>query len=66
MLLKSVLVPPIVCAITGNGEGEKQLGQVMMLGANSQQVINDVKDRITLIQKNHRLKGYILMDFRTR
>jgi Cu/Ag efflux pump CusA len=30
-------------AITGNGEGEKVLGQVMMLkGANSKQVINDV------------------------
>jgi cobalt-zinc-cadmium resistance protein CzcA len=29
-------------AITGNGEGEKVLGQVMMLkGANSKQVIND-------------------------
>ena len=31
-------------AITGNGEGEKVLGQVMMLkGGNSKQVINDVK-----------------------
>jgi cobalt-zinc-cadmium resistance protein CzcA len=31
-------------AITGNGEGEKVLGQVMMLkGANSKQVINDVR-----------------------
>ena len=40
-------------AITGNGEGEKVLGQVMMLkGANSKQVINDVKDRIALIQKS--------------
>jgi len=40
-------------AITGNGEGEKVLGQVMMLkGANSKQVINDVKDRIAIIQKS--------------
>ncbi|PKH68323.1 CusA/CzcA family heavy metal efflux RND transporter [Flavobacterium sp. ALD4] len=40
-------------AITGNGEGEKVLGQVMMLkGANSKQVINDVKVRITEIQKS--------------
>jgi heavy metal efflux system protein len=39
-------------AITGNGEGEKVLGQVMMLkGANSKQVINDVKDRIAEIHK---------------
>ncbi|MBW6492508.1 MAG: CusA/CzcA family heavy metal efflux RND transporter [Lentimicrobium sp.] len=34
-------------AITANGEGEKVLGQVMMLkDANSNQVINDVKDRV--------------------
>ncbi|OCB76090.1 CusA/CzcA family heavy metal efflux RND transporter [Flavobacterium crassostreae] len=39
-------------AITGNGEGEKVLGQVMMLkGANSKQVINDVKARIANIEK---------------
>lgn len=39
-------------AITGNGEGEKVLGQVMMLkGANSKQVIADVKKRIEEIQK---------------
>jgi cobalt-zinc-cadmium resistance protein CzcA len=39
-------------AITGNGEGEKVLGQVMMLkGANSKQVINDVKVR-TEIKKS--------------
>ena len=37
-------------AITGNGEGEKVLGQVMMLkGANSKQVIDDVKERIAQI-----------------
>lgn len=40
-------------AITGNGEGEKVLGQVMMLkGANSKQVINDVQERVAEIQKN--------------
>ena len=34
-------------AITGNGEGEKVLGQVMMLkGANSKEVINAVKKRV--------------------
>jgi len=39
-------------AITGNGEGEKVLGQVMMLkDANSKQVINAVKDRVAQIQK---------------
>lgn len=40
-------------AITANGEGEKVLGQIMMLkGANSNQVINEVKKRIEEIQKN--------------
>ncbi|MFV5693200.1 CusA/CzcA family heavy metal efflux RND transporter [Flavobacterium sp. LT1R49] len=40
-------------AITGNGEGEKVLGQVMMLkGGNSKQVIADVKDRVVEIQKH--------------
>ena len=39
-------------AITGNGEGEKVLGQVMMLkGANSKQVIDDVKHRVAEIEK---------------
>jgi cobalt-zinc-cadmium resistance protein CzcA len=39
-------------AITGNGEGEKVLGQVMMLkGANSKQVLNDVKARVAELQK---------------
>ena len=39
-------------AITGNGEGEKVLGQVMMLkGANSKQVIQEVKNRVAEIQK---------------
>ncbi|RDI53491.1 CusA/CzcA family heavy metal efflux RND transporter [Flavobacterium glaciei] len=40
-------------AITGNGEGEKVLGQVMMLkGGNSKQVIDDVKSRVAEIQKS--------------
>lgn len=40
-------------AITGNGEGEKVLGQVMMLkGGNSKQVIDDVKARVAEIEKN--------------
>ncbi|WP_299337858.1 CusA/CzcA family heavy metal efflux RND transporter [uncultured Psychroserpens sp.] len=40
-------------AITGNGEGEKVLGQVMMLkGANSKQVIEAVKERVTSISKS--------------
>ena len=39
-------------AITGNGEGEKVLGQVMMLkGGNSKQVIEDVKERVLEIEK---------------
>jgi cobalt-zinc-cadmium resistance protein CzcA len=38
-------------AITGNGEGEKVLGQVMMLkGANSNEVIERVKERVAEIQ----------------
>ncbi|MEA1785742.1 CusA/CzcA family heavy metal efflux RND transporter [Arenibacter sp. GZD96] len=38
-------------AITGNGEGEKVLGQVMMLkGANSNSVIEAVKQRVAEIQ----------------
>lgn len=39
-------------AITGNGEGEKVLGQVMMLkDANSKQVIEAVKERVAFISK---------------
>ncbi len=39
-------------AITGNGQGEKVLGQVMMLkGADSKQVIQAVKDRVAKVQK---------------
>ncbi|MBU2557213.1 MAG: CusA/CzcA family heavy metal efflux RND transporter [Bacteroidetes bacterium] len=40
-------------AITANGEGEKVLGQVMMLkGANSDEVIRDVKERVAEVQKS--------------
>jgi len=40
-------------AITGNGQGEKVLGQVMMLkDGNSKQVIEAVKERVALIQKS--------------
>ena len=40
-------------AITGNGEGEKVLGQVMMLkGANSKEVIGAVKERVESISKS--------------
>lgn len=40
-------------AITGNGEGEKVLGQVMMLkDANSKKVIEAVKERVVVISKS--------------
>ncbi len=40
-------------AITANGQGEKVLGQIMMLkNANSKIVIKEVKDRVAEIQKN--------------
>jgi len=40
-------------AITANGEGEKVLGQVMMLkGGNSKQVIEAVKERVKSIEKS--------------
>ena len=40
-------------AITGNGQGEKVLGQVMMLkDANSNKVIEDVKARVKEVQKS--------------
>ncbi len=40
-------------AITGNGEGEKVLGQVMMLkGGNPNEVINAVHDRVASISKS--------------
>ncbi|NLX65843.1 MAG: efflux RND transporter permease subunit [Bacteroidales bacterium] len=39
-------------AITGNGEGEKVLGQIMMLkGADSKETINAVKERVEEVQK---------------
>ena len=39
-------------AITGNGEGEKVLGQIMMLkDGNSKQIIEAVKERVSDIQK---------------
>jgi len=39
-------------AITGNGEGEKVLGQIMMLkDGDSKTIINAVKERVTSIQK---------------
>lgn len=38
-------------AITGNGEGEKVLGQIMMLkDGNSKEIINAVKERVAQIQ----------------
>lgn len=40
-------------AITGNGQGEKVLGQVMMLkDGNSKKVIQDVKERVASISKS--------------
>lgn len=40
-------------AITGNGQGEKILGQIMMLrGANSKEVIRAVKQRVAEVQKS--------------
>ncbi len=40
-------------AITANGEGEKVMGQIMMLkNADSKQVINAVKKRVEEVQKN--------------
>ncbi|MEJ2113710.1 MAG: CusA/CzcA family heavy metal efflux RND transporter, partial [Flavobacteriaceae bacterium] len=40
-------------AITGNGQGEKVLGQVMMLkDGNSKQIIDAVKERVALVQNS--------------
>lgn len=40
-------------AITGNGEGEKVLGQIMMIkNGNSKQVLSDIKDRVAQVQKS--------------
>ena len=39
-------------AITGNGEGDKVLGQIMMLkGADSKETINAIKERVDEVQK---------------
>lgn len=39
-------------AVTGDGEGEKVMGQIMMLkGANSNEVIQAVKNRVSEVQK---------------
>lgn len=47
-------------AITGNGEGEKVLGQVMMLkDANSKKVIEAVKERVADISKSLPVGVYI-------
>ncbi|MCF6268330.1 MAG: CusA/CzcA family heavy metal efflux RND transporter [Melioribacteraceae bacterium] len=53
-------------AITANGEGEKVLGQVMMLkDANSKATIDRVKERIAEIQKNLP-KGIVINGFLDR
>ncbi|PQJ75318.1 CusA/CzcA family heavy metal efflux RND transporter [Polaribacter gangjinensis] len=40
-------------AITGNGEGEKVLGQIMMLkDGNSKKIIDDVKERVAEVQNS--------------
>jgi len=47
-------------AITGNGEGEKILGQVMMLkGADSKKVINNVIERVDQVQQSLPLGVFI-------
>ena len=53
-------------AITGNGQGEKVLGQVMMLkGGNSKKVIEAVKARVATISKSLP-KGVIINPFLER
>lgn len=53
-------------AITGNGEGEKVLGQVMMLkDADSKKVIDAVKERVAEIQQ-HLPKGISINGFLER
>lgn len=53
-------------AITGNGHGEKVMGQIMMLkGANSKKVIEAVKKRVAEIQK-HLPKGIYINAFLER
>jgi len=53
-------------AITGNGEGEKVLGQVMMLkGADSKKVINAVRERVETISASLP-EGVYINDFLDR
>ncbi|MBN2614383.1 MAG: CusA/CzcA family heavy metal efflux RND transporter [Bacteroidales bacterium] len=53
-------------AITGNGHGEKVMGQVMMLkGANSKKVIEAVKERVAEVQQ-HLPKGIRINPFLER
>ncbi|MBN2638572.1 MAG: CusA/CzcA family heavy metal efflux RND transporter [Bacteroidales bacterium] len=53
-------------AITGNGHGEKVMGQIMMLkGANSKKVIEAVKERVAEVQK-HLPKGIYINAFLER
>ncbi len=53
-------------AITANGQGEKVLGQIMMLkGADSGKVIREVKDRIAQVQENLP-KGIVINPFLER
>ncbi len=53
-------------AITGNGEGEKVMGQIMMLkGANSKKVIEAVHDRVEEVQK-HLPEGVYINPFLER
>ncbi len=53
-------------AITGNGEGEKVMGQIMMLkGANSKKVIEAVHNRVAEVQK-HLPEGVYINPFLER
>lgn len=53
-------------AITANGQGEKVMGQIMMLkGANAGKVIEDVKDRIAEVQETLP-KGIVINPFLER
>ncbi len=53
-------------AITGNGQGEKVMGQVMMLkGANSKKVLEAVKKRVAEVQK-HLPEGIYINPFLDR
>ncbi len=53
-------------AITGNGQGEKVMGQIMMLkGANSKKVIEAVKKRIAKVQQ-HLPEGVYINPFLER